>query len=208
MAVPAPRRPPRLRGGGGACPRPAQRAAQRLNFPSRALCPPLRQHPGLSIRSAHPQPTLAWGGRVVCLPCSPSQPTRAPTRQGGRVVCLPCSPRQSVLVRWGCLGGSWGRSLDLSFRSPHISTPPTPPPASTNTTARRRSFGGGPELFRKRAFCALSPGLVNVNDLCPSLLPRGLPPFIFSFIPACLSGVELKGAGWTRTENGISTRIT
>ena len=28
-------------------------------------------------------------------------------------------------------------------------------------------------------------------------------PFIFSPIPACLFGVGLKGAGWTRTENDI-----
>ena len=41
-----------------------------------------------------------------------------------------------------------------------------------------------------------------------NLLPPGPPPFIFSPIPACLFGVGLKGAGWTRTENDISTRTT
>ena len=41
-----------------------------------------------------------------------------------------------------------------------------------------------------------------------NLLPPGPPPFISSFIPACLFGVGLKGAGWTRTENDISTRTT
>ena len=41
-----------------------------------------------------------------------------------------------------------------------------------------------------------------------NLLPPGPPPFISSFIPACLFGVGLKGAGWTRTENDIPTRTT
>ena len=62
---------PRL--GGRTCPRQSQRASQLLNFPSRALRPPLRQHPCLSIRSAHTHPPLARGGRVVCLLCSPSR---------------------------------------------------------------------------------------------------------------------------------------
>ena len=62
-----------MRLGGRTCPRQSQLASQLLNFPSRALCPPLRQHPCLNIRSAHPHPQLARGGRVVCLPCSPSQ---------------------------------------------------------------------------------------------------------------------------------------
>ena len=62
---------PRL--GGRTCPRQSQLASQLLNFPSRALRPPLRQHPCLSIRSAHTHPPLARGGRVVCLLCSPSQ---------------------------------------------------------------------------------------------------------------------------------------
>ena len=62
---------PRL--GGRTCPRQSQLASQLLNFPSRALRPPLRQHPCLCIRSAHTHPPLARGGRVVCLLCSPSQ---------------------------------------------------------------------------------------------------------------------------------------
>ena len=41
-----------------------------------------------------------------------------------------------------------------------------------------------------------------------NLLPPGPPLFIFGFIPACLPGVGLKGAGWTRTENDISARTT
>ena len=67
---------PRL--GGRTCPRQSQLASQLLNFPSRALRPPLRQHPCLSIRSAHTHPPLARGGRVVCLLCSPSQSTASP----------------------------------------------------------------------------------------------------------------------------------
>ena len=67
---PRPAAGPRL--GGGTCPRQPQLASQLQNFPSRALRPPLRQHPCLSIRSAHPHPPLARGGRVVCLSCSPS----------------------------------------------------------------------------------------------------------------------------------------
>ena len=62
---------PRL--GGRTCPRQLQLASQLLNFPSRALRPPLRQHPCLGMRSAHPHLPLARGGRVVCLLCSPSQ---------------------------------------------------------------------------------------------------------------------------------------
>ena len=50
--------------------------------------------------------------------------------------------------------------------------------------------------------------LDNANGLCPGLLPPGPPSFIFSFIPACLFGVGLKGVGWTRTENDISTRTS
>lgn len=57
---------PRL--GGRTCPRQSQLASQLLNFPSRALRPPLRQHPCLSIRSAHPHPPLARGGRDVKSP--------------------------------------------------------------------------------------------------------------------------------------------
>ena len=49
---------------------PSLLASQLLNFPSRALRPPLRQHPCLNICNAHPQPPLARGGRVVCLPWS------------------------------------------------------------------------------------------------------------------------------------------
>ena len=48
---------------------------------------------------------------------------------------------------------------------------------------------------------------VQLSVRCVSLIDRYL-PFISSFIPACLSGVGLKGAGWTRTENDISTRTT
>ena len=51
---------PRL--GARTCPRQSQLASQLLNFPSRVLRPPLRQHPCLSIRSAHPHPPLARGG--------------------------------------------------------------------------------------------------------------------------------------------------
>jgi hypothetical protein len=50
----------------------------------------------------------------------------------------------------------------------------------------------------------LVPPPTSVQRLCPFLLVPGPPPFVFSFIPACLFGVGLKGAGWTRTENGIS----
>ena len=42
-------------------------------FSQQSPSPPLCQHPCLSIRSAHTHPPLARGGRVVCLPCSPSQ---------------------------------------------------------------------------------------------------------------------------------------
>ena len=63
-------------------------------------------------------------------------------------------------------------------------------------------------MLRKWTFCALILRSENANDLCPGLLPPGYPLFIFGFIPACLSGVGLKGAGWTRTENDISTRTT
>ena len=38
------------------------------------------------------------------------------------------------------------------------------------------------------------------------LLAPGPPPFIFSFIPAYLFGVGLKGAGLTHTGNGISRK--
>ena len=48
-----------------------------------------------------------------------------------------------------------------------------------------------------------SRALERSNPLAP-----GSPPFILSFIAACLFGVGLKGAGWTRTENDISTRTT
>ena len=71
---PRPAAVPRL--GGRTCPRQSQLASQLLNFPSRALRPPLRQHPCLSIISAHPHPPLARGGRVVFLLCSPSQSVR------------------------------------------------------------------------------------------------------------------------------------
>ena len=60
--------------GGGGCPGPRQLAARLRRFLSRALRPPLRPNPGGCIRSTHPQPPLARGGRMVCLPCSPSQP--------------------------------------------------------------------------------------------------------------------------------------
>ena len=89
----------------------------------------------------------------------------------------------------------------------------TPPRANRNATANASAWGGGrartPTSFWGPAPLApLQPGIEDANDLCPSLLPPGPPLFIFGFIPACLSGVGLKGAGWTRTENDISTRTT
>ena len=39
----------------------------------------------------------------------------------------------------------------------------------------------------------LIPGIEDANDLCPSLLPPGPPPFISSFIPASV---------WRGTEGG------
>ena len=76
----------RLGKGGGACPRQSQLTSQLLNFLSRLLRPPLRQHPCLSIRCAHLQPPLAKEARVVCLPCNPDQS-----------VCLPFSPSQPAV---------------------------------------------------------------------------------------------------------------
>ena len=80
---------PRL--GGRTCPRQSQLASQLLNFPSRALRPPLRQHPCLSIRSAHTHPPLARGGRVVCLLCSPSQSVSFRPLAPLRPICAPHS---------------------------------------------------------------------------------------------------------------------
>jgi hypothetical protein len=94
----SPRGGPRLaagpRLGGRTCPRQSQLASQLLNFPSRALRPPLRQHPCLSIRSAHPHPPLARGGRAwfACCVVLVSRPTNAATCQS-----LPCILRSPPL---------------------------------------------------------------------------------------------------------------
>ena len=42
----------------------------------------------------------------------------------------------------------------------------------------RHSPGRGEGLLQKRTFCALIPGFENANDLCPSPLAPGPPPFI------------------------------
>ena len=49
-----------LRLWGGGVPPPAPARVPALNFPSRILRPPLRQHPCLSMRSAHSQRIPAW----------------------------------------------------------------------------------------------------------------------------------------------------
>ena len=82
-----------------------------------------------------------------------------------------------------------------------------------NSTTNACAWRGGcvreqTSLWRPAPLALLQPGIEDANDLCPGLLPPGPPLFIFGFIPACLSGVGLKGAGWTRTENDISTRTT
>ena len=82
-----------------------------------------------------------------------------------------------------------------------------------NTTTTACAWRGGcvreqTSFWRPAPLAPLQPGIEDANDFCPSLLPPGPPPFIFSPIPACLFGVGLKGAGWTRTENDISTRTT
>jgi len=88
------------------------------------------------------------------------------------------------------------------------------PRKKRNATATACAWGGGRArrptslLGTEMPGVPSQPGIEDANDLCPSLLPPGPPLFIFGFIPACLSGVGLKGAGWTRTENDISTRTT
>ena len=87
------------------------------------------------------------------------------------------------------------------------------PPTNCNATANASAWGEGtrrPASFLGTEMPGVfpQPGIENANDLCPGLLPPGPPPFISSFIPACLFGVGLKGAGWTRTENDISRRTS
>ena len=80
-------------------------------------------------------------------------------------------------------------------------TPPPPPAPGGGGALGSRLLFGDRHLSRSSNKGSRRPTSSN-------LLPPGPPPFIFGFIPACLSGVGLKGAGWTRTENDISTRTT
>ena len=95
-----------------------------------------------------------------------------------------------------------------------VGSPSLLPPANRNATTAACAWGGGRArrstslLGTEMPGVLFSLGIEDANDFCPSLLPPGPPPFIFSPIPACLFGVGLKGAGWTRTENDISTRTT
>ena len=85
------------------------------------------------------------------------------------------------------------------------------PRKKRNATAIASAWGGGapgrrPLFGDRRLLCSFPWG--SRRPTSSNLLPPGPPLFIFGFIPACLSGVGLKGAGWTRTENDISTRTT
>ena len=77
-----------------------------------------------------------------------------------------------------------------------------PPTAHRNATVKRLSLGGVQNCPGNGLYVLSCRG--SRRPTSSNLLPPGPPPFIFSFIPACLFGVGLKGVGWTRTENGIS----
>ena len=111
---------------------------------------------------------------------------------------------------WGCLEGAWGRSSDLSFRSPHIPNPPKSNKPQRHCQRLRLEGGVRQEvdLFFGDRHLLCSSFWGSRRPTSSNLLAPGPPPFISSFIPACLFGVGLKGAGWTRTENDISTRTS
>ena len=89
-----------------------------------------------------------------------------------------------------------------------VPTFPTPPKAANrNAPANASAWGGG---GARKSTSFWGPKCLSCSFLWGSrrptssnLLPPGPPLFIFSPIPACLFGVGLKGAGWTRTENDM-----
>ena len=100
-------------------------------------------------------------------------------------------------VSSGAEKGAPGRGHLISLSG--TATFPSSPRQPQRHCQRQRPGGGcartSTSFWGPAPLVLFSLGIENANDLCPGLLPPGPPPFIFSFIPACLCGVGLKGAG-------------